>query len=196
MPVERLPQPASRAHALLRTRALAPLYPEGAAVGEADRLSSQALAVLLEAVELVRELRAETTGRPVMSNPHLAISEVIGRHLREEEIAGIFLLDDLNCLLAEEIFAPCLPMAYHKKGRLSVESAAAKVLSAAEMHGATGFILFHLARHGYSSAGESHKLIPHLRRAAEPRGLRFLDYLAISPPLFESLRGGPSWGRP
>jgi hypothetical protein len=194
--MDRLPQPAARAKALIRAFDLGAVYPEGASVGEDDRFYAQAVAVLLEAMELARELRGKDTGRLFLGNARLAVGQAIGRHTAEEEVAGIFLLDDLNCLLAEEVFDPCLPRSYRRKGRLSVEAAAATVFREAEKHGATGAILFHLRRCGDPPWGESHKLVRRLQQEAEPRNVRLLDYLLISPPHFESLRSWPSWEKP
>jgi hypothetical protein len=194
--MDRLPMPAARARALVRAYDLAATYPEGEAIEGDDAFYVQALAVLLEAVELTRELRERTTGRLVLANSRIAAGQAIGRHTSEEEVAGMFLVDDLNCLIAEENFAPCLPRAYRRKGRLSVEAAAATVFRQVEKHGATGAILFHLARYNALPWGESHALINLLRVEAASRGLRLLDYLVISPPCFQSLRSWPSWGQP
>jgi hypothetical protein len=194
--LQSMKSPLYRTRALLRSRDIVSPYPEGVSIGETDRLASKALAVLLEAVELAKELRGKPTDRRWIWGPAIAFGEVETCHGREDEVSGVLLLDDLNGLIAEEIFDPCLPMIYHKKGRLSVEAATERVLQAAETHGATGVIVFHLAHHGYSSAGEADRLIPLLRKAAELRGLRLLDYLAIFPPRFESMRGGPLWNRP
>jgi hypothetical protein len=191
--MDRLPESAARTRARVRAFELAMVYPEGAAVGPDDHFYTQTLAILLEAAELARELREEKTGRLYIGSPRRAAGQAIERHGTEEEVSGVLLLDDLNCFLAEEIFAPCLPRAYHKKGRLSVEAATATVLQAAERHGATGAILFHLLQQGHLPWGDSDELIVCLRREGEPHGFRLLDYLLITPPHFESLQRFPSW---
>lgn len=191
--MDRLPEPAARSRARVRAFELAMVYPEGAAVGPDEHFHAQTLALLLEAAELARELREEKTGRLYVGSPRRAAGQAIDRHLSEEEVSGVLLLDDLNCFVAEEVFSPCLPRPYHKKGRLSVETAAAAVVQAAERHGATGLVLFHLLRQGHMPWNESDELIARLRRETEPRGLRLLDFLLIMPSLFESLRRYPSW---
>src|SRR5947209_2797180 len=185
--MDRLPQPAARSRARVRAFELGLVYPEGAAVGPDDHLYTQALAILLEAAELARELREQKTSRLYIGNPRRAAGQAIDRHPSEEEVSGVLLLDYLNCFLAEEVFSPCLPRPYYKKGRLSVEAATATVLQAAERHGATGVILFHIV-HGHLSWNDSDELIVRLRREAAPRGLRLLDVLLITPPLFETPR--------
>ncbi len=193
--MDHLLQPAARARARVRAFELGLVYPETAAVGPDDHFYSQALAILLEAAELARELREEKTGRLYIGNPRRAASQAIDSHGTEEEVSGVLLLDDWNCFLAEEVFSPCLPKPYHKKDRLSVEAAAATVFRAAEQHSATGAILFHIV-HGHFPWNDSDELIARLRQETELRGLRLLDYLLISPPLFESLRRYPSWSEP
>ncbi len=188
-----LPMPISRASALVRAYELAAVYPEGVTAGSENAFYDQTLAVLLEAMELTRELRERAAGRRVLANSRMAAGQAIGLHASEQEVSGVLLVDDLNCLIAETLFDPCLPRAYRRKGRLSVESAAATVVGQVERHGATGVIVFHLTRSGPLPWGESHELIGRLRQEARPRGLRLLDYLVISPPTFQSLRGWPAW---
>jgi len=66
--MDRLPQPASRARAFLRAFDLGAVYPEGTPVRTDEHFYTQALAVLLEAVELARELRL--LDYLVISPPH------------------------------------------------------------------------------------------------------------------------------
>jgi len=146
--MDHLPEPAARSRARVRAFDLGMVYPDGAADGPYEHFHSQTLALLLEAAELARELREQKNGRLYVGSPRRAAGQAIDRHGTEEEVSGVLLLDDLNCFLAEEVFSPCLPRPYYRKGRLSVEAATAAVLQAAERHGATGLVLFHLLRQG------------------------------------------------
>ena len=193
--MDRLPQPAARSRARVRAFELGAVYPEGTAVGPDDHFYTQTLAVLLEAAELARELRETKTGRRFLGSPRRAAGQAIDRHVAEEEVSGVLLLDDLNCFVAEEVFSPCLPRPYHTKRRLSVEAAAATVFRAAEQHSATGVVLFHIL-HGHLPWNDSDELIARLRQETEPHGLRLLDFLLITPPHFESLQRFPSWREP